>query len=61
MIKDGCKFLNDVECPYASGHENCDDCKTYEPFIHAISCKCHECEEERGCQEYHFKKDMGEI
>jgi len=29
-MKDDCLYLNDVECPYASGHEICEGCDTYE-------------------------------
>ncbi len=29
-MKTDCLWLNDVECPYASGHENCDECDKYE-------------------------------
>lgn len=29
-MKDDCKFLNDVECPYAPGYEDCDNCDKYE-------------------------------
>ena len=25
-----CKWLNDVECPYAPGHQDCDNCDKYE-------------------------------
>ncbi len=29
-IKDNCLFLDDVECPYAQGHEICEGCDQYE-------------------------------
>ena len=29
-MKDDCKWLNDVECPYATGYQECDDCDKYE-------------------------------
>ena len=29
-IREDCLFLNDVECPYAQGHEICEGCDTYE-------------------------------
>ena len=28
--RDDCLWLNDVECPYASGFESCPDCSKYE-------------------------------
>jgi hypothetical protein len=28
--KEDCRWLNDVECPYATGYQECDDCDTYE-------------------------------
>ena len=42
-IKEDCKFLNDVECPYAMNYEECEDCSTYEPEVHPSSCRCPDC------------------
>ena len=47
-MKTDCKWWDDVECPYATGYQSCDDCSSYEPYIHAISCKCPDCEADRG-------------
>ena len=58
--REDCKWLNDVECPYASGYEECEDCGEYEPEVHHGSCNCSDCLEHKGCAELHFKQDMGE-
>ena len=52
-----CLWLNDVECPYASGHEDCDNCDKYEKDDrkHPLD------DSDKGCAELHFKQDMGEI
>jgi hypothetical protein len=52
-----CKWLNDAECPYAMGYEECDDCDKYEPVVHPSTCGCDECRENRGCAEYHLRKE----
>lgn len=28
-MKDNCRWLNDVECPYAPSYEECDTCDKY--------------------------------
>lgn len=57
MMKPDCRWMNDVECPYASSYEKCDNCDKYEKDDrkHPLD------DRDRGCQEYHIKKDMGEI
>ena len=60
-IREDCKWLNDVECPYAMGHERCFGCSSYEPHIHPSNCGCPDCKADRGCAQFHMKQDMGEI
>lgn len=60
-MKPDCKWLNDVECPYAMGYEECEECSKYEPYIHPTNCGCPECDDARGCAKFHMKQDMGEI
>lgn len=52
-MKPDCTWFNDVECPYATGYQECDGCDKYEteekhPF---------EEEEDRGCDKYHMNKN----
>ena len=56
-MKPDCLWLNDVECHYAAGHEDCDNCDKYEKDDrkHPLD------DSDRGCAELHFKQDMGEI
>ena len=55
-MKTDCRWLNDVECPYASGYEKCDNCDKYEKGLpHPLD------DSDRGCDKFHFKQDMGEI
>jgi hypothetical protein len=53
-----CRWIYDIECPYASGHQECEGCDKYEKDTRKHPL---EEEEDRGCAEYHLKKDMGEI
>ena len=56
-MKLNCRWLNDVECPYATGYENCSDCSKYEKDDrpHPLD------DSDRGCTEYHMRKDMGAL
>ena len=56
-IKKDCKWFNDVECPYATGYQECDECDKYEPDVHPSNCGCPGCEEARGCDKYHMNKN----
>ncbi|MEE8185616.1 MAG: hypothetical protein V3T96_04365 [Thermodesulfobacteriota bacterium] len=29
-MKLDCKWLNDIECPYATGYQHCEECDKYE-------------------------------
>jgi len=29
-MESDCKWINDVECPYARGHQDCNECDKYE-------------------------------
>jgi len=30
MLKPDCRWLNDIECPYETGYEECDNCDKYD-------------------------------
>jgi len=60
-MKSDCRWLNDVECPYVWGCEECDVCSQYESDIHFSDCRCPDCEADRGDYLYHMRKDMREI
>ena len=57
MMKQNCQWLNDVECSYAPGYEICEGCDKYkkDDRKHPLD------DSDRGCDELHFKQDMGEI
>ena len=53
-MKDDCKWLNDVECPYASGYEKCEGCDKYE-----IDDRPHPLDDsDRGCEKDHMIREM---
>lgn len=56
-MKNDCRWVNDVECPYASGHDNCDDCDKYEKDDRPHPL------DDSGQADYlrDMRKDMGEI
>ena len=51
-IKADCRWLNDVECPYASGYQECDGCDKYEKEDnHPLD------NSDRDCEKYHNEKN----
>lgn len=60
-MKEDCRWLNDVECPFASGYQKCDDCEKYEPEVHPSDCGCPDCDADKGCAQFHMRQDMGEL
>ena len=51
-MKLDCLWLDDVECPYAPGYEDCDNCDKYQEDDrkHPID------DSDRDCNKYHMNK-----
>lgn len=56
-MKGDCRWLNDIECPYATGYQECEECDKYEEDNrpHPLD------DSDTGCAKLHFMQDMGEI
>ena len=52
-MKTDCKWFNDVECPYATGYQECDGCDKYEKDErkHPLD------DSDRDCEKYHNGKN----